>query len=100
MSNEIPRKTPMDSISLKQFRDNLQDCIDRVIDRHDPLKVTGQSGSDFIVIGVEDWEEIQETLYVLQNTDLMQQIARSFDTHRNSQGYQPSSEETDEILGV
>jgi antitoxin YefM len=81
----------MDSVSLMQFRNNIQDCIDRVINHHNPLKVTGQSGSDFIVISAEDWEQTQETLYILQNTDLMQQIARSLATHTTGQGYQPSA---------
>ncbi|MDY6782272.1 MAG: type II toxin-antitoxin system Phd/YefM family antitoxin [Cyanobacteriota bacterium] len=90
----------MDSVSLKQFRNNIQDCIDRVINQRNPLKVTGQSGSDFIVISAEDWEQTQETLYILQNTDLMRQIARSLATHSTGQGYKPSIQEIDEILGI
>lgn len=90
----------MDSVSLNQFRDNLQDCIDRVIHQRTPLKVTGQSGSDFIAISADDWEQIQETLFVLQNTDLMQQITRSFATYTAGQGYQPSTQEVDVILGI
>jgi antitoxin YefM len=44
-------------------------------------------------MSVEEWEQTQETLYVLQNTDLMQQIARSAATHGASGGYQPSNQE-------
>jgi antitoxin YefM len=90
----------MDSISLNQFRDKFQDYIDRVLDHHQPLKVTGQSGADFIVISAKDWEQTQETLYILQNPDLMQQIAKSFATHATNQGYRPSTQETDEILSI
>ena len=41
-----------------------------------------------------------ETLYVLQNTDLMQQIAESAATHMERGGYQPTEEEIDEITGL
>jgi hypothetical protein len=34
--------------------------------------------------GTEDWDE---TLFVLQNTDLMKQISRSMVTHEQHQGY-------------
>ncbi len=37
--------------------------------------------------GTEDWDE---TLFVLQNTDLMEQVSRSMATHEQHQGYQPS----------
>ena len=90
----------MDSVSIKQFRDQFQDYINIVLDQHQPLKVTGQSGADFIVISAEDWEQTQETFYVLQNTDLMPQITKSFATHINNQGYHPSTQEIDEILSI
>ena len=47
--------------------------------------------------GAEDWDE---TLFVLQNTDLMEQVSRSMATHEQHQGYQPSEEELNEILSV
>lgn len=90
----------MDRISLNQFRDNLQRFILQVVEQHTPLKVEGHDGSDVVVINAEDWAQTQETLYVLQNTDLMQQIACSAATHSAGQGYQPSLEEIDAILGV
>ena len=39
-----------------------------------------------------------ETLYVLQNADLMQQIGLSSETHRQSQGYQLTAERIDQML--
>jgi antitoxin YefM len=90
----------MDSISLSQFRDNLQRFIEQVVEKHTPLKVEGHSGSGVVVISAEDWAQTQETLYVLQNTSLMQQIAHSAATHSAGQGYHPPTEEIDAILGV
>jgi antitoxin YefM len=90
----------MNSVSVNKFRDTLKDCVEKVINEHNPLKVTRQNGKDFIVVSAEDWEREQETLYVLQNTNLMQQIASSMKTHVQKQGYSPTPEEIHEILSV
>jgi hypothetical protein len=41
-----------------------------------------------------------ETNYVLQNKDLMQQIALSTQTHAQRAGYQPTTEELNALLGI
>ncbi len=89
----------MDSISVNKFRDNLKSFVEKVIDEHQPLKVTRRNGEDFVVVSAEDWEREQETLYILQNDSLMQQIADSMTTHSQNQGYSPSNEEINEIVG-
>ena len=61
---------------------------------------TGEQTFDFIVIGAEDWEREQETLFVLRNTSLMGQIAASMRTHSEHTGYRPTNEELHEILGI
>ncbi|MFM7886608.1 MAG: prevent-host-death protein [Pseudanabaena sp.] len=48
----------------------------------------------------DDWEQNQETLFVLQNDSLMKQIALSITTHEKEQGYQPSKGEVDEIVAI
>jgi antitoxin YefM len=92
--------TKVDSISVNQFREKLKHCVERVIQEHQPLKVTRRNGEDFVVISAEDWERERETLYVLQNQSLMQQIAESQSTHKSGQGYKPSDEELDEIISI
>ena len=86
--------------SRKEFRDNLKSFIEQVVSRHEPIKVTRRAGEDFVVVSAEDWEREQETLYVLQNSDLMKQIAGSIATHTKNQGYKPTEEEMDEITGI
>ena len=90
----------MDSISVNQFREKLKHCVEQVIQEHQPLKVTRRNGDDFVVISAEDWEREQETLYVLQNQSLMQQIAESQETHQANTGYKLSAEELDEVVGI
>jgi antitoxin YefM len=90
----------VDSVSVNQFRDHLKTLVDQALDRHQPLKVTRRGGGDFVVIGAEEWEREQETLFVLQNGNLMRQIADSLQTHAQSSGYRPTPEEVDAIIGV
>jgi antitoxin YefM len=90
----------MDNVSVNKFRDNLKKYVEQVVTWHLPLKVTRRSGEDFVVVSAEDWEREQETLYVLQNNDLMQQVAASMATHTKGKGYVPTTGELDEITGV
>ena len=87
----------MDSITVNKFRDNLKTFVEQVVSQHVPLKVTRRGGEDFVVVSADDWEREQETLYVLQNKSLMQQIAASAATHAGGRGYRPSTGELDEI---
>jgi antitoxin YefM len=90
----------MEIVSVNQFRSNLKKFVEQAASKHVPLKVTRRSGGDFIVISAEDWERDQETLYVLQNSSLMKQIAESARTHAERSGYAPTDGEIHEILGV
>ncbi|NOQ94886.1 MAG: type II toxin-antitoxin system prevent-host-death family antitoxin [Methylophaga sp.] len=90
----------MNSISVNKFRDNLKSFVEQVITEHLPLKVTRRSGDDFIVLSADDWEREQETLYVLQNNDLMKQIVASAATNAANKGYTPTAGELDEITGI
>ncbi len=44
----------MNSITINQFTNNLQNLIKQVINQHTPLKIINQDGADFVVISVED----------------------------------------------
>jgi antitoxin YefM len=90
----------MDTVSVNQFRDNLKSLVEQALSKHEPLRVTRRSGEDFVVLSAEDWEREQETLYVLQNSDLMKQIAASLATHKTKKGYKPTQEQMDEITRI
>jgi len=90
----------MDTVSVNKFRDNLKAFVEQVISQHIPIKVTRRSGEDFVVVSADDWEREQETLYLLQNSELMKQIAISMGTHSDGEGYKPTAGEVDEITGV
>ncbi|WP_019603206.1 type II toxin-antitoxin system Phd/YefM family antitoxin [Teredinibacter turnerae] len=90
----------MNTVSVNQFRDKLKAFVEEVVTNHMPLKVTRRSGEAFVVISADDWEREQETLYVLQNSSLIKQIAESSISHTAGRGYTPTSEQMNEITGI
>jgi antitoxin YefM len=89
----------METVTVNKFRDNLKQLVEQSISRHEPLRVSRRSGQDFVVMSAEDWEREQETLYVLQNSSLMQQLTESVKTHTERKGYTPTKEQIDEMTG-
>ena len=86
----------MNTITVNQFRDNLRQYVDQAAASHEILTVSRRNGEDFVVMSQQDWQSIQETLYVLQNSSLMQQLQTSLNTHAKK-GYKPTQGELDEI---
>lgn len=88
---------PMKEMTVSEFQSHLQTAVERVIEEHVPLRVTGRGGEDFVVVSAQDWEREQETLHVLQNRSLMEQIERSLKTHREGSRYVPTPGELDAL---
>ncbi|MFA4839591.1 MAG: type II toxin-antitoxin system prevent-host-death family antitoxin [Candidatus Neomarinimicrobiota bacterium] len=87
----------MAEMTVNQFRANLKNAVDSALTIHEPLVVRRRAGKDFVVIGAEDWEREQETLFILQNQSLMEQVIKSLKTHQEATGYRPSQEELDAL---
>ena len=87
----------MRELSVNKFRANLKTYVDLSISNHQPLRINRRAGKDFVVISAEEWGREQETLYVLQNSSLMKQIADSLKSHKSGKGYKPLKDELYEI---
>jgi len=90
----------MDSISVNQFRDNLKTYVEQTVSDHEPIKVTRRAGDDFVVMSADDWEREQETLYILQSSNLMKQIAESMATHQDNKVFKQTQEQLNEIISL
>lgn len=90
----------MQELPFNVFMANIKSFIDKAIRDKQQLKIIRRSGRDFIVVGVDDWENQQETIYVLQDFSLMKQIGQSDETHSAQTGYIPQKEEINEIIGI
>jgi antitoxin YefM len=80
-------------LSVNQFRANIKQYVDLAINNHEPLHVSRKNGEAFVVVSLEDYEREQETLYVLGNMSLMNQIQKSLKTYEKEKGYTPTSDE-------
>jgi antitoxin YefM len=87
----------MQSVSVNEFRSQLKRYVESVENSHDPLMVTRRNGESFVVMSASDWQQQQETLFVLQNSNLMAQIAASMKTFEAKKGKPLSKEQQDEI---
>lgn len=87
----------MDSISVNHFRNNIKAFVERAVRSHTPLKVTRRSSASFVVMSADDWEREQETIYILENNSLIQQMAASAHTHSQGEGDIPEQAEIDAI---
>lgn len=67
----------MNEITANRFRENLKSEVDKVIREHRALRVTRRNGEGFVVLGEEDWQAIEETLYLNQVPSLVDSIRRA-----------------------
>ncbi|TGO02180.1 hypothetical protein PN36_29270 [Candidatus Thiomargarita nelsonii] len=56
------------------LRQNLQQQVARCIESHDVLHVKQAEGESFVLIGAEDWQAIEETLFLNRIPGLVESI--------------------------
>lgn len=66
----------MTAVSATSARANLYRLIDQVNDESEPLTITGQRGNA-VLIGEEDWQAIQETLFLASLPGLSESIRQA-----------------------
>lgn len=55
----------MDAISCTAARQNLAATINKVIDEHEPVIITRQKAGAVVMMSLEDFNSIHETMYLL-----------------------------------
>jgi prevent-host-death family protein len=58
------RRTKMATLTASEARANLYRLIDQAAESHQPIHIAGKRTSA-VLLSTEDWEAIQETLYIL-----------------------------------
>jgi prevent-host-death family protein len=66
------------AVSATTARANLYRLIDQVNEESEPLTITGQRGNA-VLVGEEDWQAIQETLFLASIPGLTQSIREARD---------------------
>ena len=73
----------MTSLSVSQARSNLYRLLDEIANTHIPITITGKRGNG-VLVSEEDWNAIQETLYLLSIPGMRDSIKEGLDTPINN----------------
>ncbi len=63
----------MQTLTVSEARANLYRLIDQTTESHEPIIITGKR-SNAVLISSEDWNAIQETLYLLSVPEMRESI--------------------------
>ncbi|MFC6254043.1 type II toxin-antitoxin system Phd/YefM family antitoxin [Secundilactobacillus hailunensis] len=79
----------MDTVTYSNFRRNLKAYMQKVNDDADSLIVTTKEPDNSIVVmNKDDYDAMQETMYVLSNHKLMDRIREGDDQFAQNDGHQ------------
>ncbi|MEA5535231.1 type II toxin-antitoxin system Phd/YefM family antitoxin [Crocosphaera sp. XPORK-15E] len=53
----------MDSLSLQEVTENLDNLINQITENHQPIIIKGTE-NDVVIVSKEDWSAIEETIYL------------------------------------
>lgn len=57
----------MEAISYTQARNNFASAMNKVCEDHSPIIITRQNQSPVVMLSLEDYNAIEETLYLLKS---------------------------------
>ena len=68
----------MNTLTASEARSNLYRLMDQAAESHQPIVISGKRNSS-VLISVEDWVAIQETLYLLSVPGMRESIKQGMD---------------------
>ena len=69
----------MNNLSLSDASEKLDRLLDETAARHEPVLITGPR-SNAVLVGEEEWNAIQETLYLLSLPGMRESIRAGLET--------------------
>ena len=69
----------MKTLTATQARAKLYKLLDEAASSHEPIQITGKR-SNAVLLSMEDWESIQETLYLLSIPGMRESIKEGLET--------------------
>jgi antitoxin YefM len=60
-------------VSSRQFSENLEREVEKVVSNHETLRVQ-RDGGDMVVLSADDWRSVEETLYLNKVPGLVESI--------------------------
>ena len=75
----------MDVITYSEARANLKGIMDQVVSDRTHVVVTRQKAESIVMVSLEDWNAIEETMYLLSNRTNADRLRQSIE-HLDGQG--------------
>lgn len=69
----------MDALTYTQVRKNFSTVMNQVCDNHAPIIITRQSESPVVLMSLEDYNAIEETLYLLRSPKNAQRLYKALE---------------------
>jgi antitoxin YefM len=76
----------MEITTYSNFRQNLKGFMDRVLKNRAPLFITRTKGEDVVLLSKEDYESMEETLYLLSNPRNAERLAEGIREYEEGKG--------------
>ena len=69
----------MDVLTYSDTRANLKSVLDRVVDDRMPVVIARKRGQSVVMLSLDDWNSMQETLHLLSNPENARRLRESID---------------------
>ena len=76
----------MEITTYSNFRQNLKAFMDSVLKNRAPLFITRTKGEDVVMLSKEDYESMEETLYLLSNPRNAERLAKGLREYEEGKG--------------
>jgi antitoxin YefM len=67
----------VETINFLDFKKNLEWFLDKSYNNHEPIIITRKEGKNMVVISMEDYNSIIETIYLLGNNNNAEHLFKS-----------------------
>lgn len=76
----------METISSKEIDGNIDGILTQVISSSNPLVITGENGSSVVMLSLDEFNSLRETLYLLSNPANAAHLQKSIAELENGKG--------------
>lgn len=77
----------MEIISYTKARNNFSDIMNQVCDNHTPITVYRQKSKPVVLMSLEDYNSIEETMYLLSTRNNAKQLYDAIDDLNNNKNF-------------
>lgn len=69
--------TAMQTLPISKVKDKLSEYVDAVALTHEQVTITKNGSPAAVLIGADEWESLQETLFWLSQPHVLEDVARA-----------------------